>query len=164
MITFVNTDEQVAVPVALNDANTIFAVYASWSNFVNSAAPSATHVFNGANNYAAAAQHFAGWSKVCRNDENWDVEPCDVDPQPTVPDRISARQIRLWLIAAGTQLTQIDTLIDGIEDQQQRDYTRVEWEYAPYIERTHPMVATFAAALGLTEAQVDAGFIAAANM
>jgi hypothetical protein len=164
MITFVNSDESVAVPVMINDASTVFALYGSWADFLNSVEPVATHVFNGVNNYIAAEQFFSGWTKVCRDDTDWSVVECGPLPTPVVPASVSARQIRLWLISNGVSLAQIDALIDNLPDQMQREYTRVEWDYAPYVERSHPMIATFAAALWLTEEQVDAGFITAATL
>jgi hypothetical protein len=78
-----------------------------------------------------------------------------------VPESVSARQIRLWLIRNGVSLAQVESAIDAIPDQLQRDSVRVEWDYAPYIERTHPMLIPLAAALGLTEQQVDQAFIEA---
>ena len=164
MITFVSADDKVAVPTVLSETATVFAVYNSWEDFRAAVAPVTTHTFNGQENYLAAESFFSDWTKVCRDDGTWEVVECGPTPAPVVPATISARQIRLWLISAGISLAQIDALIDGIEDAQQREYTRVEWEFAPYIERAHPMVATFAGALGLTEAQVDAGFITAATM
>lgn len=165
MLTFVNAENNsVAVPSLVDETTTVFAVYSTWDAFLNGEAAVSTQRFNGQHNYNAAETFFAGWAKVCRDDENWSVVECGPAPTPTVPDTISARQIRLWLISAGISLAQIETLINNIEDQQQREYTRVEWEYAPYIERNHPMVATFAGALGLTDAQVDAGFIVAATL
>lgn len=81
-----------------------------------------------------------------------------------VPESVSARQIRLWLIRHGVTLAQVDAAIDAIPDQQQRDEVRVEWDYAPYVERTHPMLVPLAAALGLSEAQVDDAFREAATI
>jgi hypothetical protein len=40
----------------------------------------------------------------------------------------------------------------------------VEWEYAPYVERSHPMLVPLAATLGLTEEQVDQAFVEAATI
>jgi hypothetical protein len=79
-----------------------------------------------------------------------------------VPESVSARQIRLWLIQHGVSLGQVDAAIASIPDQLQRDSVQVEWEYAPYVERSHPMLIPLAAALGLTESQVDQAFIEAA--
>jgi hypothetical protein len=76
-----------------------------------------------------------------------------------VPESVSARQIRLWLLRKGISLAALDAAINAIPDQLQRDSVRVEWDYAPYIERSHPMLIPLAAALGLTETQVDQAFI-----
>ena len=86
------------------------------------------------------------------------------DITPPVPESVSARQIRLWLIRQGISLAAVDATIDAIPDQLQRDSVRVEWDYAPYIERTHPMLVPLAAALGLTEQQVDQAFVESATI
>ncbi len=83
---------------------------------------------------------------------------------PAVPASVSARQIRLWLVARGVSMAAVDAAIDAIPDALQRDSVRVEWEYAPYVERSHPMLVPLAAALGLTEAQVDQAFVEAATL
>jgi hypothetical protein len=82
----------------------------------------------------------------------------------SVPASVSARQIRLWLLRQGISLAAVDAAIDAIPDQLQRDSVRVEWDYAPYVERTHPMLVPLAAALGLTEQQVDQAFVEAATI
>lgn len=165
MITFVNpASDETAILTATDDVSTVFSTYSSWASFVSGAPPTSVRRFNGKNNYAAAALFFSDWVQECRDDSDWSIVECGPLPEPEVPATISARQIRLWLISAGVSLAQIETMINNIEDPQQREYTRVEWEYAPYIERNHPMVAVFAAELGLTEAQVDDGFITAATL
>lgn len=83
---------------------------------------------------------------------------------PSVPESVSARQIRLWLINNGIQLTQVDSAINSIEDPITRETVKVEWEYAPYVERNHPMLVPLAQALGLTEQQIDQAFIVAQNI
>jgi hypothetical protein len=83
---------------------------------------------------------------------------------PPVPESVSARQIRLWLVRNGVSLAQVAAAISAIPDQLQRDSVRVEWDYAPYVERTHPMLIPLAIALGLTESQVDQAFIEAAGI
>jgi hypothetical protein len=84
-----------------------------------------------------------------------------VEITPTVPETISARQIRLWLIDNNISLTSVETAINGIVDEKLREKTLVEWEYAPYIERNHPLIEALAASLGLTSEQIDQGFIQA---
>lgn len=81
-----------------------------------------------------------------------------------VPQQISARQIRLWLVRNGIGLAAVEAAIDGIEDATARESVRVEWEYAPYIERSHAMLIPLAAALGLNAEQIDAAFREAATL
>jgi len=87
-----------------------------------------------------------------------------VVPPAVVPQSVSARQIRLWLLRRGISLAAVDAAIDAIQDQLQRDSVRVEWDYAPYVERSHPMLVPLAAALGRTEQQVDQAFVEAAGI
>jgi hypothetical protein len=82
----------------------------------------------------------------------------------SVPTSVSARQIRLWLIRNGISLSQVEAAIDAIPDQLQRDSVRVEWDYAPYVERSHPMLVPLAEALGLTAEQVDQAFVEASTI
>jgi hypothetical protein len=81
-----------------------------------------------------------------------------------VPASVSARQIRLWLVTHGITLAAVEAAIDAIPDATQRETVRIEWEYAPYILRSHPMLIPLAAAFSLTSAQVDAAFTEAATL
>jgi hypothetical protein len=90
-----------------------------------------------------------------------DVTRVWVEITPTVPENVSARQIRLWLIDNNISLTSVETAINGIVDEKLREKTLVEWEYAPYIERNHPLIEALASSLGLTSEQIDQGFIQA---
>jgi hypothetical protein len=81
-----------------------------------------------------------------------------------VPQSISARQIRLWLVRNGVSLATVEAAINAIPDAVTRESVRVEWEYAPYVERTHAWLVPMAAALGMTESQVDAAFREAAAL
>jgi hypothetical protein len=83
-------------------------------------------------------------------------------PVTPPPVTLSARQIRIWLIRQGIALADVDAAIAAIPDQVTREIVQVEWEYAPYVERSHPMLIPLAAALGLTAAQVDQAFCDAA--
>lgn len=82
-------------------------------------------------------------------------------PEIAIPSTVSARQIRLWLIRNGISLQNITDSINNIGDQILRDSVAIEWEYAPYIERNHPMLVPLASSLGLTEADIDRAFIEA---
>jgi len=90
-----------------------------------------------------------------------DVSRVWVEIEPTVPENVSARQIRLWLIDNNISLTSVENAINGIVDEKLREKTLVEWEYAPYIERNHPLIEALANSLGLTTEQIDQGFIEA---
>jgi len=83
-------------------------------------------------------------------------------PSPiNIPATISARQIRLWLIENNISLTSVENAINGIADEKLREKTLVEWEYAPYIERNHPLLNTLGQVLGLNNEQIDNAFLAA---
>jgi len=88
----------------------------------------------------------------------------DLPGETPVPASVTARQIRLWLVRHGVSLAAVDAAIDAIPDQQSREEVRVEWDYAPYVERSHPMLIPLAAALGLSESQVDDAFREAAGL
>jgi hypothetical protein len=81
-----------------------------------------------------------------------------------LPSTISARQIRLWLLQNNISLQMISDVINGISDPYQKEYISIEWEYAPYIERNHPMLVPLAIALGLTEEDINRAFIEASSI
>lgn len=80
------------------------------------------------------------------------------------PETISARQIRLWLIDNNISLSSVENAINGIVDEKLREKTLVEWEYAPYVERNHPLLNTLGEVLGLSSEQIDAAFVAASQL
>jgi hypothetical protein len=75
---------------------------------------------------------------------------------PAPPPPLTARQLRLGLIANGISLSAVDTAIANIEDATARASARVEWEYASLFVRAHPLVDQIGAALGLAPAEIDA--------
>ena len=77
---------------------------------------------------------------------------------------ISARQVRLWLLQNGISLDNVYQAINNIEDSTLRDSVSIEWEYAPYIERNHPMLVPLAQTLGLTESDIDRAFTEGGNI
>lgn len=86
------------------------------------------------------------------------------DDASPVPESVTAAQIRLWLVNHGIALSTIDAAIDSIADEMTREQVRVEWEYRPVVERSHPWLVPLAAALGLDEAAVDQAFREAATL
>lgn len=81
-----------------------------------------------------------------------------VAPDPIVPDRVTARQFKLQLLAAGL-LDQVETWI-GQQDQA----VQIAYANSSTFLRTEPMMATGFAALGFTSDQVDAFYTAAAAL
>lgn len=82
-----------------------------------------------------------------------------IPPTPTpVPETVTATQIRLWLVSHGISMNNIYQLIDQIQDPLLKSQIEVQWEYAPYVERNHPMINTLGAALGLDTDQIDDAF------
>lgn len=75
-----------------------------------------------------------------------------------IPQTVSARQVRLWLVGRGIPLSAVDDAIAAIPDATQREVAKVEWEFAPYLERSHPMLLPIGAALGLSDADIDQAF------
>ena len=77
------------------------------------------------------------------------------------PQTITATQVRLWLIDNNINLDDIVTAINSISDPLLRQKTLVQWEYAPYVERNHPLIETIGSVLGLNSEQIDQAFIEA---
>jgi hypothetical protein len=86
----------------------------------------------------------AGWSKILQ--------------EIPVPQTITATQIRLWLVNNGFSMNQIYDIISQIPDPLLKAQIEVQWEYAPYVERNHPMINTLGASLGLSSEQIDQAF------
>lgn len=80
------------------------------------------------------------------------------EPEPTPEELLAAEraqmrcsplQGRLALAAAGL-LPQVETAVAAADQT-----TQVAWEYAVEWKRTSPMISTMAAAVGMTETQID---------
>lgn len=83
------------------------------------------------------------------------------DPVP-VPASVTMRQARLALLAAGL-LGAVQTAIDGLSSPD-KEAAQIEWDYSNEVQRSNGVVSALAPALGLTEAQIDALFIAAGRL
>lgn len=73
----------------------------------------------------------------------------------SVPATVTMRQARLALLAAGL-LDDVETAVSGAGAA-----AAIEWEYAQSVDRDYGLVPAMAAALELTDAQLDALFVAA---
>ena len=83
-------------------------------------------------------------------------------PSPGVPQSVTMRQARLALHAAGL-LTSVDAAIAAM-DEPDKTAAQITWEFAQTVDRGFGMVPQLAAALGMTETQIDDLFIAAAQL
>ena len=83
-------------------------------------------------------------------------------PPPPPPTRVTMRQARLALLAAG-MLASVNAALEAAPGAA-GEAARIEWEYATTVERDSPLIAGFAAALSMTDAQLDALFFAAAAL
>jgi hypothetical protein len=108
------------------------------------------------------------YSEYLTSCNNCNIIPRNTDPNtPSVSNnypKVSARQVRLWLIQNGISLQSVYDVINAIEDPSLRDSVAVEWEYAPYIERSHPMLVPLAQSLGLSESDIDRAFNEAVSL
>lgn len=93
--------------------------------------------------------------------EGWERVP----PEPEViPEQISARQIRLWLVQNGISLGDVEQAINSIQDSMTKEIVKIEWEYAPYVERKHPWLEQLGSALGLDSNAIDHAFVQASKL
>ena len=92
----------------------------------------------------------------------WDGSTLSAPAAPpvvvTVPSSVTMRQARLALLGAGL-LDTVETAIAGAGPA-----AAIEWEYTQEVQRASGLVLAMATALGMTDAQIDALFIAAAKL
>lgn len=84
-------------------------------------------------------------------------------PIPTpVPTSASMRQARLALLQAG-KLAAVEAAINALTGPA-KEAALIEWNYATQVTRDSALLQQLAAAIGLTEADLDALFTQAASM
>lgn len=81
-----------------------------------------------------------------------------VTPPPVIPERVTSRQFKLQLLAAGL-LDQVEAWVAS-QDQA----VQIAYANSGTFLRTEPMMATGFAALDFTSDQIDAFYIAAAAL
>lgn len=113
-------------------------------------------------------QKGATWHDVCREygvpftgleNNVWVIRT--VDPAtlpPPVPESITPRQCRLWLLQ--------QNLLSSVEASiaQASEEVKISWEYANEFQRNDPILKQFATMLGLSDQAIDDFFIAAAQL
>lgn len=138
-----------AVPLAGYHVNATHPVAAWAAKLVTPATP--RRVFGGAPTVFYTFDDEAEFDAMME-----DVDLTEPPPAPRVPEFVTMRQARLALSGAGL-LASVDAAISTAGDAAQ-----IEWQYSNEVQRNSGLVPAMATALGLTEAQIDALFIAAA--
>lgn len=95
--------------------------------------------------------------------QSGDIDPYVEPPAPPLPP-LTARQLRLGLVAASILPSQVDAAIAAIEDDTARAVAEIEWEYATQFERDHPLIEQVGMALDLSSEQIDTMWQAALNI
>ena len=90
------------------------------------------------------------------------LPPAAPDTAPPVPAEITMRQARLVLNAGG-YISAVDAAIAAMPSPQ-KEQAAIEWEYSNTVQRNNGFVSALGPALGLTDAQMDAMFIAGASL
>ena len=90
----------------------------------------------------------------------WTPPPAPSPPGP--PTVVTMRQARQALLLAG-KLEAVQQAIAALPEPA-RKAAQIDWEFAAEVQRDWPLVQALAPALGLTEADLDALFIAAAAL
>ena len=160
MITYIK-DNKEAIIISALDNEWIVHVYESFDHFRTCQTPLEIKKFRGTPNRTQMLQSWPDWTPRVRDPNTWQVMEDSTDDLPllsAIPKNVSARQIRLWLVQHNISLSQIDGAIDSIEDPIIREIVKIEWEYAPYVERSHPWLIPLAQSLGLNEEQIDQAF------
>lgn len=82
--------------------------------------------------------------------------------QTGVPQQVTMTQARLALLSAG-MYDKVQLAIDVLPEPQ-KTAAQIQWDTRPTVERTNGLLTALASTLGLTDAQVDALFVAAAKL
>lgn len=91
-------------------------------------------------------------------------EPPSAEDARSAMPSLTARQLRLGLIANGIMPSQVQSVLEAMPEGPSRESALVEWEYASSFERTHPLIASVSAGLSLTDEQVDAMWMKAVSL
>jgi hypothetical protein len=112
--------------------------------------------------FTYSIEHTEGYLEWVNGNIVWTVPTSPQLPENPVPQVISMRQARLALYQGG-YLNMVNTVVDAMEGPE-GDAARITWEFASDVDRNHPLVAAMAAALPLSDEQVDNLFILAATL
>lgn len=83
-------------------------------------------------------------------------------PAPVIVPSVSMRQAKLALHAAG-KLATVEAAINALPESD-KTLALIEWNSASTVDRNHPTVSLISAAAGMSSAEIDALFTAAAQI
>jgi hypothetical protein len=84
------------------------------------------------------------------------------DDASVVPQAVTMRQARLALLGAG-KLSEVTAAINALPEPA-KSAALITWEYSQEVQRHNGLVPQMATALGMTDEQIDALFVAAAAL
>lgn len=102
---------------------------------------------------------YSNWTKYRYVNSQFEIAPIVSVPTPLIPTSVTRRQFKLALLGIDL-LDDVEAMISASGDRA----LQINWEEALEFERGNPFVAQMTAALGKTEADVDALFILAATL
>jgi hypothetical protein len=83
-------------------------------------------------------------------------------PAPVIPEKVTMRQARLALLAAG-KLAAVNTAINALPSPQ-KEAAQIEWEYSQEVQRHNGFVSLLAPTLGMDDEALDQLFVTAAEL
>jgi hypothetical protein len=96
----------------------------------------------------------------------WDAAHAEAtkveDPGEIVITQIHNKQARLQLLTMGI-LDQVELELEKLPEPN-KSVALIEWKYADFFHRDHPLIGALAGIFGLTDDQVDQMFIAASKL
>lgn len=105
---------------------------------------------------------------MAANHEHYESVPLPPRTPGVVP--VSPRQARLLLLNTdatdqqySNMLEQAEAIFDAMQEPE-KTAARIEWEFGTEVRRDSPLITQLAGAIGLTDQQIDAMFVAAKEL
>lgn len=87
-----------------------------------------------------------------------DLTPEEIEGRKPKWDSCTPRQFRLALLTKNPDPNYVDSLIDTIQDESERNKARIEWEYAIDIQKSHNLIQQLAAILNMDSDELNEFF------